>query len=102
MAMDPSHGSFPDANLADVRPRDGSEGSRNSTIIRAVKDIAFGSVSSISLAAQGVFIFADRGNDRRSVRISTGFSKSAPAISGLGQCSSLRRPPRLFGANMAR
>ncbi|KIM52505.1 hypothetical protein SCLCIDRAFT_1223706 [Scleroderma citrinum Foug A] len=45
MAMDPSHGSFPDANLADVRPRDGSEGSRNSTIIRAVKDIAFGSTA---------------------------------------------------------
>lgn len=51
--MDPSHGSFPGAKIADVRPPDGSEGSRNSTIIRAVKDIAFGSVSGHLLGFTG-------------------------------------------------
>ncbi|KAL4073549.1 mitochondrial carrier domain-containing protein [Scleroderma citrinum] len=43
--MDPSHGSFPEGNTIDARPPDGSEGSPNSTVIRAVKDIAFGSIA---------------------------------------------------------
>lgn len=55
-AMDPSHGSFSDANMTDVLPQDGRKSGRNSTIIRAVKDIAFGSVSNHLLVYTAIYL----------------------------------------------
>ena len=54
--MDPSHGSFSDANMTDVLPQDGRKSGRNSTIIRAVKDIAFGSVSNHLLVYTAIYL----------------------------------------------
>lgn len=52
--MEPDHGSFSEGTHLDVPKLDGTNGNRSSATVRAVKDIAFGSVSSSNSLFLGI------------------------------------------------